>query len=212
MKKLIISAFLTGLFISGYPQTGRSDVLQDLEKPQHSYQNNGITAEIKSSTRLFKDKDDLTSVMVVIPADSVVSLIGSDDTFLHVAYHGMEGYIYSRHAEVKSPVAVTSPDPKPMRQEMSEDQQVSSQRPVQQRQKISRYQFLEGKYGSSLAKRLYSGKIWKGMTPEMVKDSWGSPKKINRVINGNNVREEWIYNSTWLYIQNDVLVKWGPTK
>ena len=62
-----------------------------------------------------------------------------------------------------------------------------------------------------MAARLGAGKIWKGMSAEMVRDSWGSPSKINRVI-GNNVREEWVYRNTWLFIENNTLVDWGPVK
>ena len=50
------------------------------------------------------------------------------------------------------------------------------------------------------------------MNPEMVKDSWGSPRKINRIINDNTVREEWTYSKTTLYFQNAALRDWGPFK
>jgi hypothetical protein len=63
-----------------------------------------------------------------------------------------------------------------------------------------------------MAARLYEGKIWKGMNAQMVKDSWGSPKKINRVISGNIVKEDWFYNNTWLHFQNSTLADWGPAK
>jgi hypothetical protein len=46
----------------------------------------------------------------------------------------------------------------------------------------------------------------------MVNDTWGSPQKINRVISGNTVKEEWIYKNTWLYIEDDILREWGPVK
>ena len=44
-----------------------------------------------------------------------------------------------------------------------------------------------------MAARIIAGKIWKGMNSEMVKDSWGNPEKINRIISGNVIKEEWIY-------------------
>ena len=61
-----------------------------------------------------------------------------------------------------------------------------------------------------MAARLIAGKIWKGMTTDMVQDSWGTPKKINRVISGNIVKEEWIYMNSWLLFENDTLSEWGP--
>ena len=63
-----------------------------------------------------------------------------------------------------------------------------------------------------MASRLIAGKIWKGMSGEMVRDSWGKPLKINRVISGNTVKEEWIYKTTWLYIEDDLLMTWGPVQ
>ena len=62
-----------------------------------------------------------------------------------------------------------------------------------------------------MAALLFAGKIWKGMSSDMVKDSWGAPLKINRVI-GDVVKEEWIFKNSWLFIENDHLVEWGPVK
>jgi hypothetical protein len=87
--------------------------------------------------------------------------------------------------------------------------EVRNTRPVQKSQG-NRFSYLDYKYGTSMAARIYSGKIWKGMTSEMVKDSWGSPSRINKVIRGNTIKEEWIYRNTWLYIVDDTLVDWGP--
>ncbi len=50
------------------------------------------------------------------------------------------------------------------------------------------------------------------MNSEMVKDSWGTAEKINRVISGNIIKEEWIYKNTWLYFENNTLVEWGPVR
>lgn len=212
MKRLIFFAFIIFLFFSGNSQAPKTDVLQELEKNQTTEKNSLITATIKSATRLFNDKNDLTSVVMVIPKDSIVIVLGSDETFLNVSFSGIEGYINARHAVVNNPPSVTKPAPRPVQQEIDNEMPAQSERPVQQRQKVSRYEFLMNKYGTSVAIELYAGKIWKGMTGQMVKDSWGSPKKINRVISGNNIREEWIFQNTWLYLQNDELVEWGPTK
>jgi hypothetical protein len=46
----------------------------------------------------------------------------------------------------------------------------------------------------------------------MILDSWGNPKKINRIISGNVIKEEWIFRNTWLYIENDILAEWGPIR
>ncbi len=204
MKKLIFLGTFLFIIAFAYPQVTKTDVLQDFEKNQAAEQQIVTTATLRSASRLFKDKDDLTSVIMVIPQDSVVDVLGSDSTFIHVVFEGNEGYIYARHAEINKPVIIQLPAVQP-------EKYSQESRPVQ-KQKISRYEYLENKYGPSMAGRLYEGKIWKGMSAQMVKDSWGSPKKINRVISGNIVKEEWFYDNTWLHFQNSTLAGWGPVK
>ena len=63
-----------------------------------------------------------------------------------------------------------------------------------------------------MAARIISGKIWKGMNSDMVKDSWGLAEKVNRIVNGNTIEENWIYRNTWLYFENNTLIDWGPVK
>jgi hypothetical protein len=204
MKKLLLSGLLVIIITSVKSQETKTDVLQSLENNQSATQNTVVPAIIKSATRLFKDKEDLTSVILVVPKDSIVFVIGSDETFLHVDYEGNEGFIYARHAEIFKPDGEAQPQDVPV----TANQEA---KPVQE-QMISRYSYLEKKYGPSLASRIYSGKIWKGMNIDLVRDSWGSPKKIDRVISSDVVNEEWFYNGTWLHFQNSTLTDWGPVK
>ena len=210
MTRLIISALFLFLIISVNSQVSKTEVLQDLEKNQPAPQDNITTATIKSATRLFRDKDDLTSVILIIPQDSTVIVLGSDDTFLHVDYAGNEGFIYAQHAETGKSQGLT--DSSAQQAETLQDETKSQEANSVEKQKNTRYDYLESKYGSSMASRLYSGKVWKGMNSQMVKDSWGSPKQIDREISGNMVKEEWFYTSTWLLFQNSTLVDWGPIK
>lgn len=204
MKNLIFPALLLIATLSLKAQPDKADLLQNLEKTQPANQKVITTATLKSSSRLFKVKEDLTSVIQIIPSGSVVSVLGTDSTYLHVTFEENEGYIFKRHA-------VIDPEPANFSQLMKKKEEVKPEKPVQQQQN-SRFSYLESKYGSGMAARLNSGKIWKGMNSEMVKDSWGKAQKINRVINGNIIQEEWIYSSTWLYFENNTLVEWGPIK
>lgn len=209
MNKLFISVLFLFIVSSLNCQVTKTDVLKDLEEDRSEGQASPGTATTLSATRLFRDKDDLTSVIMVIPEDSVVELMGSDDTFLHVVFEGSEGYIYSRHAEITRNEVNNAPAAR--QSEVQGEAPIQRGRPVED-QKISRYSYLEKKYGQSMADRIYAGKIWKGMNAQMVKDSWGSPQKISRVISGNVVKEEWFYNTTLLYFQNSTLTGWGPVK
>ncbi len=207
MKRIFLSPLLILIFISAGAQVNKTDVLQNLECAQSGNQNFIGTAILKSASRLFKDKDDLTSVIMVVPQDSVADVLNADSTFLHVVYEGNEGYIESRHAELRrSPIAA----PSVMQQQAIQGPDNAGYQ--QSKPKMTRFEYLERKYGSSMAEKLYAGKIWRGMNSQLVSDSWGSPKKINRVISGNIVKEEWIYRDTWLFFQNNTLTDWGPTK
>jgi hypothetical protein len=168
----------------------------------NSTKDQNITATLKSSSRLFSVKDDMTSVIVIIPAGSTVKVVDSDSTYMHVTYEENDGYIFSKTAIIdKNPVNIAR---------MIQNQpQPDAQQSVKE-QPLSRFSYLEKKYGTTMAARLYSGKIWKGMNSEMVKDSWGTSEKINREVNGNVIKEEWLYKTTWLYFENNTLIEWGP--
>ena len=203
MKKFIFPAlFIIGVF-SVRAQTDNAALLQDLETKQVVSQDITPTATIKTSTRLFKIKEDLTSVIVIIPTGSVVSVLDSDSTYLHIAFEENEGYIFRKHAVI---------DKTPNRSGGDQSSQNVSEAQPAQVITDSRYDALENKYGATMASRLYAGKIWKGMNSEMARDSWGAAEKVNRVVNGNVIKEEWIYRSTWLYFENNTLVQWGPVK
>jgi hypothetical protein len=204
MKKTILIAILTVCVYVLDAQSNKVDQLQALEQNQSSGQKITATATLKTSSRLFASKDDLTSVILIVPADSVVSVLDSDSTYFHVVFEDNEGYIFKRHA-------VLDKMPLNTRQAIQTQAAIEQTQPAQEQQQ-SRFSYLENKYGSSMAARLMSGKIWKGMDAEMVADSWGTAEKINRVVNGNIIKEEWIFKNTWLYFENNTLVEWGPVK
>jgi hypothetical protein len=201
MKKLLVLVAFTAFMLSSNAQNGREQVLQGLEG--QGAQQQEITATVKSSVRLFGERDDLTTVLTLIPKGSSVYVLESDSVYYFVEYEEIQGYIFKRQAELNRP--------SPAKQAPADRQQAQQSRPVQQSQ-TSRFSYLEQKYGTSVAARINSGKIWKGMDGEMVKDSWGQPQSIKRTINGNNVREEWRYRSTVLHFSNNQLVDWGPVR
>ena len=204
MKKILFISFLIAGTIPLMSQTNKVDKLQALEQNKSVNQKVTKTAKLKSSSRLFGSKDDLTSVILIIPADSTVTVLDSDSTYLHVVYDENEGFIYKRQALIaETPIVV--------QQAIRSQPQVQETQPAQEQQE-NRFSYLENKYGSNLAAKLMAGKIWKGMNSEMVKDSWGTAEKINRIISGNIIKEEWIFKNTWLYFEGNSLVEWGPTR
>lgn len=198
MKILIVSLVISLSAIAGQAQVKKVDLLEKMEKNKTTGQKVTTTATLKFSSRLFKSREDLTSVIVIIPSGSIVDVLGSDSTYLNVAFEDDEGYIFRRDAVINTtPVNATQP---------------AQQANPAQDQQDSRYTYLENKYGPAMAVRIYNGKIWKGMNSEMVKDSWGQAGKVNREVAGNVIKEQWIYQNTWLYFENNTLVEWGPTR
>ncbi|MGD0755928.1 MAG: hypothetical protein ABR927_12800 [Bacteroidales bacterium] len=205
MKRIFFITLLLIGVITLNGQANKVDQLQALEQNQPADQNIATTATLKSASRLFATKDDLTSVIFIIPADSVVSVLDSDSTYFHVVFNENEGYIFKKDAIL---------DKTPVNNQPSVQLQpaVQQNEPVNEQQQQDRYSYLENKYGSNMAPRLIAGKIWKGMNSEMVRDSWGTAEKINRIVSGNIVKEEWIFRNTWLYFENNTLLEWGPVK
>ena len=204
MKKLIISFLLIVLAFLANAQDTKVNVLQGLESSQSQNQDVKLTATLNKATRLFGVKEDITTVIMIIPSGEVVDVLGSDSTYFHVVYQESEGYILRRHATLNNVNTQVNPS-------IQQQTNVQEEQPAQHQQ-VSRFSYLENKYGTSMAASLIAGKIWKGMTTDIVQDSWGTPKKINRVFSGNIVKEEWIYNNSWLFFENDTLTDWGPVK
>jgi hypothetical protein len=211
MKKIFLLLVLLSFVIVSKAQSNRFDVLQNLEKSAPAAKQNPLnnSATLTSASRFFGSKDDLTTVIEIIPKGTTVELIDEDSTYFHIAFNDNEGYIFRRDAIAGSTTTSKQEEPKQVTQAVREPQEEQYQ---QEEQPVSRFTSLENKYGSTMAARLTAGKIWKGMNSEMVKDSWGNPMKINRVINDNVIKEEWIFRSTWLYFENNSLRDWGPVK
>jgi len=223
MKKIAVSVL--ALFV------GIAIMAQDLPK-----------ATTKGTVRLFGDKDDLTSVLTLIPDGSTVEVVTADSLYTRVLFEGLDGFVRSDRLGEPLPEAapvsvqmlppadrpaVEQPAQQPQPQYQQEPQQQPQYRqeqPQQYRQEqpqyeeqqyyapANRYEALADKYGTDLGKRLYQHKVWKGITSDMARDSWGKPVQINRMYVDQSVEEEWIYSKKYLYFRDGILVDWGPVK
>lgn len=102
------------------------------------------------------------------------------------------------------------------------DEQISyiSQRKVQvknekiqdevKRNRLKEERLIELKkmFNSYDAIRILNGEIWLGMNSLMIRESIGSPKRINKSTYSDGVREQWIYDSRYLYLEDGVLNSW----
>jgi hypothetical protein len=204
MKKVILFVFV--LF------AGLTMTAQDLQK-----------LATKGAVRLFSDKDDLTSVLQIIPDGTVVEAISADSVFTLIRLGDLQGYVKSDRLTAALPVVATSqPLAQPVQEaavlqpvnEQAQEALPAQPTPDNQYRQVptERYQALSEKYGADLGLKLYQHKVWKGITSEMARDSWGKPKQINKMYVDSSVDEEWIYTKSYLYFRDGVLIEWGPVK
>ena len=204
MKKAILFVFV---LFAGFSLTA-----QDLQK-----------LATKGAVRLFADKDDLTSVIQIIPDGTVVEAVSADTAFTLIRLGDVQGYVKSDRLTAALPVVSTTqpvtqpvqeaPVLQPVTEPVQEAAPVQPYADVQNRQiPTERYQALSEKYGADLGLRLYQHKVWKGITSDMARDSWGKPKQINRMYVDTSVDEEWVYSRSYLYFRDGVLIEWGPVK
>lgn len=201
MKRVYIAtiALALSLFVAGAQQSSQTK-LEMLENGSKVSQE-PVIGVTKGGVRFYKEKDDLTSVIRIIPAKTEVLIISNQGNYLQVKDGEDIGYVET------SKITVNQTTP-PVQQQVVQQQVV--QQEVVQTQPDNRMTYLENKYGKSVAARIYAGKIWKGMTTEMVKDAWGEPDKINKVVVQSAQMEEFRYRSTWLLMEKNVLKEWGP--
>ena len=168
---------------------------------------------VKGSVRLFADKDDMASVITLIPGGSEVEIVQQDSLYTLVRFGNDQGFVASDRIENIQTV-VTTPTANDTLNDVSPAEQgaVYQQLQVNDTVPVSRYDQLVNKYGEQVGKQIYQHKVWKGISAEMARDSWGQPKKINRMFVDQGTEEEWIYSKKWLYFKNGVLTDWGPVK
>lgn len=181
-------------------------------------------ATTKGAVRLFGDKDDLTSVITIIPDGSTVEVVTPDSVFTRVLFEGSDGFVRSdRLTAAKrvlnaAPARATQPaaaeQPAAWQTQQNQPQQQAQQQPEEQEYNApaDRYEMLVNKYGTDIGKRLYQHKVWKGVNSDMARDSWGKPVQINRMYVDQSVDEEWIYSKKYLYFRDGILIEWGPVK
>jgi hypothetical protein len=65
--------------------------------------------------------------------------------------------------------------------------------------------YLLKKYGYTDGLRIFQGKLWQGMTIDMVLESKGIPYSVNRNVTRGGTSERWIYSELYLFFENGIL-------
>jgi len=163
------------------------------EATDTSFKSNGVTS---SGCRLYSDIGNLSSVIAIIPADTRIFIVDIMDEYYYIKTEDNQGFV--KKSKIK-------PD-----QSYIEKPSEVLNKPDTAKVFSSKLEYLRYTYGWETAQKIFDHKIWRNMTTNMVEDSWGRPDKINRIISSGQVKEEWIYPSTYLIFLNEKLMDWGP--
>jgi len=89
-----------------------------------------------------------------------------------------------------------------------ENASLKEQEKARQIQGKARVDELRKKYNPSTAELIINHKLQLGMTKDMVIESWGQPKNINKSVYSWGVHEQWVYDSRYLYFEDGILTSW----
>lgn len=71
---------------------------------------------------------------------------------------------------------------------------------------------LKRKYGTEIGSRIFRGQIWKGMTEQMLDDSWGKPEKITENKEKWGTFTQWYYGKITYFFKNGIMTGWEELK
>ncbi len=155
-----------------------------------------IPGKVKETTRLFSDMENSSSVVLYIPADSMVQILKPENEYFAVHFHGIDGYIFQKKVENYASVLKEFNQP-------ATDREI-----IRNNTGADRYHKIISKYGQNIGEKIAVHKIWKGMSPSMVMDSWGKPQQINNYTEMSGTKEIWMYLRYSLIFRDKRLTSW----
>jgi hypothetical protein len=69
-------------------------------------------------------------------------------------------------------------------------------------------EYIIKKYGRKIGNRILNGQVWKGMTEEMLRDSYGEPDKVNRNKKKWGNFAQYYYGKQIFFFKNGKLFDW----
>lgn len=156
---------------------------------------------------LLYEKPDGGKSKSQIKTGNQVNVIEVLENYYKVYYNSDSGYV--NKAGFKSAEQIELENNSFNEKEIAESERIKryeKQREIDQEEKKNK---LIKKYGESIGRKIFQEEIWIGMSSEMVIDSQGRPKDINKTVGSWGVHEQWVYdNNTYLYFENDRLTSW----
>lgn len=182
------------------------------EQGKSKINSEGYVGIIKGNkTPIFEDTESYNVVKTLNDGDSV-KILGYKNEKLFIDYLGFFGFIHPLYLQQDSLIInfvgiekeqeeITA---KLERKEL-EDSQRKASLLRQEQLTANRNKKIKSLYPVEIAQKIIDRKIWIGMTSSMAVLSIGSPKDINRTVTGYQSKEQWVYDSMYLYFDDGIL-------
>ena len=171
----------------------------DLLLTQQVFENDDyVETTTKYPTGLY-ETPKILKLIGSLPKGTKVYVIGYDDGRLLITDMEKKGYVASNYIEkndlVEKYIDIKSKEAYEIRESKLEE---IRQGRIAKRHAEIKSKF--GSYGNQVVDNIINNKFWVGMTDEMAIYSLGKANSINRsVYSDNKVREQWVYDTAYLY-------------
>lgn len=187
----------------------KKEQLLDLSNEELS----GETITCIESSVLLESPNDIDWKIIINKGDKA-KVIGVLNDYYKISFRGNAGFVLKTkfHTEKEAILSDSLKRDKANKLRLIEAEKKEKIKELeieQNKTEEARKNELLKKYGTQNGLKIFEGKIWIGMSKEMLLESWGKPNDINRTVGAWGVHEQWVYpGQQYLYLENDVLKSW----
>jgi hypothetical protein len=173
----------------------------------------GVTIHCKGPTKIYQKRGTWSEILDTIPKGFTLLAYDYESNYYLVEFDTLLGFVFTLDVETDDRHTRRLQDEK-MKIETLEAQRRASKLLSEAQKRESEAKIAERKarllkkYGGSIGEKIIKGEIWLGMTNEMVQDSWGKPRSVNRSVGSWGIHEQWVYGNSYIYIRNGTLTSW----
>ncbi|MFC3881276.1 hypothetical protein ACFOSV_13875 [Algoriphagus namhaensis] len=160
-----------------------------------------VTA-IYKDTPLRENPDVNDEIIKKIPSGASLDVIGYSDAYLKVKYESIEGFV---NYKIVRSYSTEYGNFRKYAEKIESDRKREENRKAD----LEKDRQMIEKYGQSVGTKINEGKIWVGMTEEMLLDSWGKPEDINITQTTYSIRKQFVYGlGRYVYVVNGKVDAW----
>ena len=189
-----------------------NDSITKVEKKIELLKTNEILSGISDSTligftikgaKLKKSPDPLGEISTSFDEEKEVIILDYSDQYFGVCSGGTWGYMseiwVKKSLEIENFISAKN-------FERDELKRLELERESKAEKELEK-RYIK-KYGEKVYLKMKRGYYWIGMNKEMATISLGSPNKVNRTVGAWGVKEQWVYETIYLYFENGVLTSY----